>query len=343
MSTFFLLLILFSLLGGIILLLYLSAHIFIKLWNFLRWHFLKSFQRTGKKRTILYHILGLGLFTVCIILTISFLIPYRQYRNACRSMKNLQYRDAVLAFHDLENFLDSKDLLRVSKEELLKNASVGDTIFFGSYEQDYNAKNGMEELEWIVLERQSHNLLLLSKSILDIKPYKQDMEESAPFSAIWETSFIRNFLQNEFFTLAFTLEEQSRIQETDLATPIHTFSSDTSETIMKTRDTIFLLSQEECEHYFSNLFHGIAYTTSSVSASLSAIDCAQTNFLPFSYRRCIQDSLEPIPHSWYLRDSAFSSTQNNICTIFTKEGYFSHDSSETVNGVRPALWLDFTK
>lgn len=339
MSTFFVLFIVFSLLGCMILLLYLSAHVFTKLWDILRWYFRRSLQRIGKKKTILYHILGLGLSTVCIVLTILFLIPYGQYRNARRFMESHQYRDAVLAFHDLKGFLDSSDLLRISKMELLKNPSVGDTIFFGSYEQDYNTKNGMEELEWIVLERKDHNLLLLSKSILDMKPYKQDMEKSAPFSAIWETSSIRDFLQNDFFTLAFTSEEQSRIQEIELTTPIHTYSSDTPETILKTSDTIFLLSKEECEHYFSNLFHGIAYTTSSVSASLSAFDCAKTNFLPSSYRRCIQDSLEPIAHSWYLRDSALS-YDKDICMVFTKEGSFSYDSSETVNGVRPVLWLD---
>lgn len=340
MSIIFLLFILFSIFGCIIFLLYLCAHIFVKLWDFLRWYFRKCYQHIGKKKTILYHLLGLGLSTTCIIFTIFFLIPYQHYQNACDFMENHQYHDAVLAFHDLGDFLDSPDRLRISKEELLNNPSVGDTIFFGTYEQDYNTENGMEELEWIVLERQDHKLLLLSKSILVIGQYRENnFQESAPFSAIWETSSIRDFLNNDFLTLAFSPAERSHIQETALTTPIHTNLSDTPDNLLKTRETVFLLSKEECERYFSDRFHGIANTTLSASASLLAPECAKTSFLPSLYRRCIEDSVEPITYSWYLRDSGFSYDEN-VCTVFTAEGSFSHIPSEHKSGIRPALWMD---
>lgn len=45
--------------------------------------------------------------------------------------------------------------LRKTKESysLLEKAKVGDTVVFGSYEQDNNTKNGKEEIEWLVLKK----------------------------------------------------------------------------------------------------------------------------------------------------------------------------------------------
>ena len=36
------------------------------------------------------------------------------------------------------------------------SVSVGDTIFFGEYEQDNNLSNGKEEIEWIVLAKENN-------------------------------------------------------------------------------------------------------------------------------------------------------------------------------------------
>ena len=77
----------------------------------------------------------------------------------------------------------------------------------------------------------------------------------------------------------------------------------------------------------------------SASASLLAPECAKNSFLPSLYRRCIEDSVEPITYSWYLRNSGFSYDEN-VCTVFTAEGSFSHIPSEHKSGIRPALWMD---
>ena len=57
---------------------------------------------------------------------------------------------------------------------LLKDASVGDYVFFGHYEQDNNEENGKEEIEWLVLDRQGEDLLLLSLYGLDCQLYHAD-------------------------------------------------------------------------------------------------------------------------------------------------------------------------
>ena len=54
---------------------------------------------------------------------------------------------------------------------LLSNASVGSTVFFGSYEQDNDTANGKEDIEWIVLAKEGNKLLVISKYALDCQKY----------------------------------------------------------------------------------------------------------------------------------------------------------------------------
>ena len=48
-----------------------------------------------------------------------------------------------------------------------RSASKGDTVSFGSYEQDGNTQNGPEPIQWIVLDKIDGQLLLLSADVLD--------------------------------------------------------------------------------------------------------------------------------------------------------------------------------
>lgn len=66
-------------------------------------------------------------------------------------------------------------------------AKVGDTVRFGSYEQDNDVSNGTEAIEWFVLDKQDGKFLLLSKKALGAKLYNEGMED-----VIWETCTLRN-------------------------------------------------------------------------------------------------------------------------------------------------------
>ena len=48
-------------------------------------------------------------------------------------------------------------------------------IQFGSYQQEYDYK---QPIEWIVLEKQNNKMLLVSKKILDCKPYHNTFSET---------------------------------------------------------------------------------------------------------------------------------------------------------------------
>ena len=48
---------------------------------------------------------------------------------------------------------------------------AGDVVTFGCYEQDDDASNGPEPIEWLVLDADGETATLISRYGLDAKPY----------------------------------------------------------------------------------------------------------------------------------------------------------------------------
>ena len=88
---------------------------------------------------------------------------------------------------------------------------AGSIVTLGRYEQDHNAGNGPEPIEWIILDMQEGRALLLSRYALDTMPYNT---ESADVT--WETCSLRAWLNDEFLNNTFTDEERAAILLSDL-------------------------------------------------------------------------------------------------------------------------------
>ena len=130
---------------------------------------------------------------------------------------------------------------------------IGETIEFGNYPQD---KDGTEKpIEWIVMKNEGNQVLLLSKYVLDAKPYNN--EEWGDVT--WETSDIRQWLNNEFYSTAFNKAEKAKIQ-TSLTKNEDNSKYGTSGG-NDTEDKVFLLSEKEAETLFSNDDERIAKVT----------------------------------------------------------------------------------
>lgn len=130
------------------------------------------------------------------------------------------------------------------KMELLKFAEVGDSVYFGTYEQDNVVSNGKEKIEWIVLEKGDDRMLLLSKYALDCKSYHTTYEDIT-----WEECTLRSWLNEDFMDEAFNNEEANMI-------PTVTVSADKNPDYdtnpgNATQDKVFLLSIKEVNEYFS--------------------------------------------------------------------------------------------
>ena len=126
---------------------------------------------------------------------------------------------------------------------------IGDTLLFGSYEQDGDTNNGPESIEWIVLDIQDGELFLITKYMICAQTYNPSgsFKMHGPF---WKTSYARCWLNNTFLQTAFSPEEQSRIpwsrvENSDKGNNWEQYGGDTV-------DKVFLLSAEEATTYFAS-------------------------------------------------------------------------------------------
>ena len=129
-----------------------------------------------------------------------------------------------------------------------KTVEVGDRVLYGHYEQDNNDKNGPEPIEWFVLKAQDRRALLISRYGLDAKPYHQRFYQSIT----WESCTLREWLNGEFVSAAFTSTEQRAILLTDVDNSqeqgYHGWRSMGGN---DTQDRLYLLSYAEAGEYFT--------------------------------------------------------------------------------------------
>ena len=152
------------------------------------------------------------------------------------------YEEAIAVLEELGEYKDSASLLRVCER---LNAKIGDYIYFGSYEQDNNAANGKEDIEWLVLDKQDNKIFVISKYALDAKPYNKEWE-----NITWENCTLRSWLNNDFYNAAFNEEDKLAIIQAEVPAgknPEHGTNPGNS-----TTDNVFLLSITEAKKYFSS-------------------------------------------------------------------------------------------
>lgn len=245
-----------------------------------------------------------------------------KYNDAIALMDAGKYTEALSILRALDGYKDSTEKAYSIEVEKLKNAKVGDYVFFGAYEQDNNTSNGKEEIEWLVLDIKDGKVLVISKYALDCKQYN-----TSDTDVTWETCTLRKWLNNDFINTAFTAEEKAMI-------PTVTVSADENpdynyRTYQRTnpgkatQDQVFLLSIIEVNEYLSS----------------------------YSARRC-----KPTDHAVANGSAYFKSDDGNcwwwLRSPGTKQSYatyvFSDGNCSTlgawvcsnVNAVRPALWID---
>ncbi len=175
-------------------------------------------------------------------------IVQNKYDRAVKLIDEKDYDTAYLLLNGL-NYKDSykklEEILPQYKNSLLSKAEAGSTILLGSYEQDDNALNGRESIEWIVLAKESDNVLVISKCGLDCQPYHKE-----PKGVTWETCSLREWLNSEFIKSAFSQAEQGMIKSAEVTADANP-DYDTSPG-NKTDDKVFCLSMSEAGKYFAN-------------------------------------------------------------------------------------------
>ena len=234
------------------------------------------------------------------------LIQAENYAPAYELLENLDYKDSeekastIYAEHPID---------------IMRMAQIGDTVFFGKYEQDNNTSNGNEAIEWLVLDAKDDRILVISKYILDMKPFDSDGD------SWWDCSTLRSWLNGTFRKEAFSEENQMYIPKVQVSAernPSHNVDPGKD-----TQDWIFLLNIQESEQYFD---------------SEDSMQCRATPY--------VDSKSGYFCYGWWLRSTG--KDWDNAAVVFTPsvksaidrecaDGYYADSDSI---GVRPAMWID---
>ena len=200
------------------------------------------------------------------------------------------------------------------KKDKNPDYKIGETIEFGNYPQD---KDGTEKpIEWIVMKNEGNQILLLSKYVLDAKPYNKEWED---VTVTWETSDIRQWLNNEFYTTAFNKAEKAKIQTSLIKNEDNSKYGTNGGN--DTEDKVFLLSEKETETLFSNKEERIAKATEYATKSGVYVNEEKAAW-------------------WWLRSPGDNSKNAAEVWNYGWVGRSGDDVDCSNDGVRPALHLN---
>ena len=219
----------------------------------------------------------------------------------------------VSTYRDVAKAEEARRAEEVRKAEAafraeLANCYLGVTITFGSYIQ-----NGTKQpIEWIVLAKEYGKVLLISKHILEEKPYNTDWVD-----VTWETCTVRKWLNSDFVKKAFTDSEQQKIKMVNVYTTGNPLNGTRGGN--GTSDKVFLLSLNEAEQYFSYNNKRKAFTAYPAKYDFSSDSDG--------YGR------------WWLRSPG---SHQDTAAYVSSDGTVSQSGGNVHGvcvGVRPVLWI----
>lgn len=174
---------------------------------------------------------------------------------------------------------------------------VGNIITFGKYKQN----DIIEDIEWKILDIKDNKALIISDKTLDCQPYITGNQK-----ANWQQSYIRRWLNNTFYLMAFSKDEQEQI----LPVRINEMLDESG--CIDCYDKVLLLTSEEAEKYF-------AYDDERLSK-------------PTEYAI----SLGAITGEWWLKSGAYCASSYDEFSggeISWCNTYSCH------RGVKPCIWI----
>ena len=186
----------------------------------------------------------------------------------------------------------------------------GALIYFGFYEQDNNPQNGVEPVQWQVLDVNYQNgyVLLLSHQAIEMQRFNQKWTKVS-----WRDCTLRSFLNDEFYFNCFSRYEQQAVVPTRLKSK---YVKSTVETV----DNVFCLDSTEVKKYFPSSAQRLAVPTPYAVALETAV---------FDGGTCY----------WWLRDTTKRQNDaNRIKPDGSLEEYGGNTNAYGV-GVRPAVWV----
>lgn len=235
-----------------------------------------------------------------------------KFCNAINLLREGFYTEAYDAISEIEEDIPAYRLQADNYEED-DSIEIGDVVDFGSYEQDGDLTNGPEPIEWIVIDEEDGKFFLLSLYGIEWMPFN-----SYFCSTNWEKCSLRNWLNTQFYTNAFTEEERSFILQTEIKGDEH-HSYPNNDTI----ENIFLLSEEEITE--------LVYPLDCMQCALTPINSAFGNSFMTTNENC----------SWWIRTRDTDMGSGQAYAVIGFDTGLAHKMA-TVDeraAVRPAMWV----
>ena len=199
-------------------------------------------------------------------------------------------------------------------------AVPGEIVRFGSWEQDADAADGPEEIEWLVLAKTPYRVLLITRYAIDCRPF-----HTGESPADWESCSLRTWLNGDFFGSAFSEEEKAAIAAVTVSADRNPeYDTDPGN---DTKDSVFLLSVSEVEEYVGEG---------------NPFECGATEFTAARGAFTSPDRVMDGQPScwWWLRTPGENGGSAACVNALGKIDYMGFEGSYDLTGVRPAIWLD---
>ena len=279
-----------------------------------------------RRKIIAFSILTVSACIALSVLLVTAIIPRIRYNSAMAMMNDGRIVEAYEGFAALNDYKDSAekaaDIFEQAKRERIKSAEVGDTVIFGSYEQDNKSENGKENIEWLVLAKEDSKMLLISDKALDCKPY-----HTLYTDITWAGCSLRQWLNITFLSTAFNATEKAMILNVNVSAdknPAYSINPGNAVT-----NKVFLLSIDEVNRYFDS-----DEARKCVPTAYAIANGAETSntYTKDGAAACW----------WWLRSPGmyqYGAVVVRIDGSFNYEGYYV-DCYDV--GVRPALWIDIS-
>lgn len=203
---------------------------------------------------------------------------------------------------------------------LSSDLSIGDEVLFGNYyDIDNNGELYFPLIKWIVLDKSDFDYLLITKYIIDTKKYSLTKKNTT-----WEDSYIREFLNSEFYDVAFNDFEREQICEEYIINLNHRKYDTPGGNL--TKDKVFLLSVDEIKKYFVDNF---------------TFQCKGTKYAIKNGLWTSQYDILENHSVWWLRSPGIKS---NYAALIYDTGSIGDDGDpvETFgNGIRPSIRVKY--
>lgn len=150
--------------------------------------------------------------------------------------------ESILGYRNVAELIE-KQKFDVERQRIL-TARLGDVVALGRCNDGDLEIDG--EIKWIVLAEENGKKLIVSENILAHNKYQKTLQETT-----WEDSYLRKWLNTDFYAKYFTEQEKTLIAESLLENRNN--SSNNVAAGNDTMDKIFVLSFYEANKYFASV------------------------------------------------------------------------------------------